>query len=269
MEIWDVYDEKGNKLNKTINRGEKLLNNEYHLVCDCLVRHIDGSILLMKRDSSKKIYPSFYEATAGGSALVNETPLDCVKRELKEETGIDCDKFTLVNIETNKERHGLYYSYVCIVSCPRDSIVLQKGETVDYKWVDLEEFKEFLKSDLVVKTQSNRFQKYYDTFEIGNYFKVIIDRPLGSVHPKHKDIVYPVNYGYIPGRFSGDNEEQDAYILGEDNLVESYEGKLIGVLIRINDNETKWIISNKDFSEKEILNKIDFQEKYFRSVLFK
>ena len=32
---------------------------------------------------------------------------------------------------------------------------------------------------------------------IGNIVKVVVDRPLGSYHPKHKDIYYPINYGYI------------------------------------------------------------------------
>lgn len=269
MEIWDIYDEKGNKLNRTITRGEKLLDNEYHLVCDCLVRHVDGSILLMKRDPSKKIYPSYYEATAGGSALVNETPLECVERELKEETGIECNDFTLVNYEVDKEKHGIYYSFVCTVDCLKDSVIFQEGETCDYKWVNVTEFKEFLKSDLVVKSQSKRYKKYYDVFEIGNTFEVVIDRPLGSTHPKYPDIIYPLNYGYIEGIMAGDNENQDAYILGIDEPINSYIGKLIGVVIRIDDNETKWIISNEDFSEKQILEKIYFQEKYFKHILFK
>ena len=29
---------------------------------------------------------------------------------------------------------------------------------------------------------------------------VIVERPLGSFHPKHKEIFYTVNYGYIEGR---------------------------------------------------------------------
>ena len=49
---------------------------------------------------------------------------------------------------------------------------------------------------------------------IGNIVRVIVDRPLGSRHPKHKDIIYTVNYGYIPGVIAPDGEEQDAYILG-------------------------------------------------------
>lgn len=270
MEFWDVYDELGNKLNKIHSRGEKLLDGEYHLVCECLVKHIDGTFLLMKRHPSKKVYPLCYEATAGGSALANETPLDCVKRELKEETGIACDNFIQVNYSISKERHAIYYSYVCEVDCLKDSVILQEGETIDYKWVDVDEFKDYISSTESVKTQVERYKKYYDTFEIGYNFMVIIDRPLGSIHPKHKNIVYPVNYGYIPNRIGGDNEEQDAYVLAlEDIPLKSYIGRLIGVIIRIDDNETKWIISNKDFSEKEILEKVDFQEKYFKSVLFK
>lgn len=51
---------------------------------------------------------------------------------------------------------------------------------------------------------------------LGKYVKVIVDRPLGSFHPKHKDIFYSVNYGYIEGIIAGDGEYQDAYILGID-----------------------------------------------------
>ena len=40
-------------------------------------------------------------------------------------------------------------------------VVLQKGETMGYKWVNREEFKKFLKSDKVIPTQRNRFLVYY------------------------------------------------------------------------------------------------------------
>ena len=37
---------------------------------------------------------------------------------------------------------------------------------------------------------------------------------LGSYHPEHKDMYYPINYGYVEGVLAPDGEEQDAYILG-------------------------------------------------------
>ena len=49
---------------------------------------------------------------------------------------------------------------------------------------------------------------------IGKKVEVIVDRPLGSRHPEYEDMLYPINYGYVPDIIAGDGEEQDAYILG-------------------------------------------------------
>ncbi len=67
-----------------------------------------------------------------------------------------------------------------------------------------------------------------------------IDRPLGTRHPKHPDIVYPVNYGYIPGIIGGDGEEQDVYILGVAEPLDTFTGELIAIIHRRNDAEDKW-----------------------------
>lgn len=86
-ELWDAYDEAFAKIpNKTLIRGEKILQGMFRLVCDILVKHADGTFLLMRRDP-RKHYGGLWEATAGGSALVGEAPLQCAVRELKEETG--------------------------------------------------------------------------------------------------------------------------------------------------------------------------------------
>ena len=44
---------------------------------------------------------------------------------------------------------------------------------------------------------------------IGNIVTVKVDRPMGSYHPEHKDMYYPINYGYIEGMIAPDGEEQD------------------------------------------------------------
>ena len=38
---------------------------------------------------------------------------------------------------------------------------------------------------------------------------------MGSYHPRHKNLYYPVNYGYVDGVVGGDGEDQDIYLLGE------------------------------------------------------
>ena len=63
---------------------------------------------------------------------------------------------------------------------------------------------------------------------IGNKVKVIIDRPLGTYHPKHKDIFYSVNYGYIEGVIAPEGVE---------------------------------------FTKEEIMKAVEFQEKYFKTEI--
>lgn len=104
---------------------------------------------------------------------------------------------------------------------------------------------------------------------IGKTVTVTVDRPLGSRHPEHRDMIYPVNYGYVEGIIAPDGEEQDVYILGVDKPVGSFEGKIIAVIHRLNDNEDKWIAAPEGctFSTEEILDKVRFTEQYFESEL--
>ena len=100
---------------------------------------------------------------------------------------------------------------------------------------------------------------------LGKIVKVVVDRPLGSVHPNHKDIVYTVNYGYVPKIMVGDGEEQDAYILGVDVPLSEFTGKVVAVIRRKNDIEDKWVVApeNLVISKEEILEAVHFQEQYF------
>ena len=102
---------------------------------------------------------------------------------------------------------------------------------------------------------------------IGAIVTVTVDRPLGSYHPGHKDMYYPVNYGYIKGITAPDGEEQDAYILGVDKPVSKFTGKVIAIVHRYNDVEEKWVVApeGKVFSAEEIKEQIAFQEQYFQS----
>lgn len=102
---------------------------------------------------------------------------------------------------------------------------------------------------------------------IGQIVTVTVDRPLGSFHPQHRDMYYPVNYGYIKGITAPDGEEQDAYILGVNEPVDEFTGKVIAVIHRYDDVEEKWVIAPQDmsFDKEEIWEQVCFQEKYFRS----
>ena len=104
---------------------------------------------------------------------------------------------------------------------------------------------------------------------IGQIVKVIVDRPMGSYHPKHKDLYYPVNYGYIPGIFAPDGEEQDAYILGISEPVTEFVGQVIAVIHRYDDIEEKWVVApvGMTFTKEEIAAQTAFQEQYFKTEI--
>lgn len=101
---------------------------------------------------------------------------------------------------------------------------------------------------------------------IGNEVTVYIDRPLGTKHPKHEDIIYPINYGYIKEFIALDGEYQDAYVIGVDESLTIFIGTVIAIINRTNDNEDKLIVARKDsnYSDEEIKEFINFQEKYFK-----
>ena len=64
---------------------------------------------------------------------------------------------------------------------------------------------------------------------LGDIVRVTVDRHMGSFHPEHKEMYYPINYGYIEGIFAKDGEEQDAYIVGIDKPVKEFIGKIIAI----------------------------------------
>ena len=104
---------------------------------------------------------------------------------------------------------------------------------------------------------------------LGKTVKVIIDRPLGTYHPKYKDLYYPINYGYIENIIAPDCEEQDAYVLGVDVPVREFEGKIIAIIKRLDDVEEKWVVAPEDmaFTKEEIMKQTQFQEKYFKTEI--
>ena len=100
--------------------------------------------------------------------------------------------------------------------------------------------------------------------------KIKVDRPLGSKHPKH-GFIYPINYGYVPNTISGDGEELDAYLLGVFDPVDTFKGKVIAIIHRLNDNDDKLVVvpENVNYTNDQIKALTEFQEKYFESVIWR
>lgn len=275
MEIWDAYNECYEKVGIDLVRGEKIPDGLFHLVSEVIVQHKDGDFLAVQRDFSKQNYPGKYEITAGGSVLKGETVIECAKRELFEETGIVCSYLQQIFDICYINSQSIYFGYFCKVDCLKTDIKLQKNETISYKWIPKDKVVEFVNSSDYVRLHRKRAlpyiiskaeQPFYEKSSIlGCIVNVTVDRQLGSFHPKHKDIYYPVNYGFVSGIIAPDGKEQDAYILGVSVPIKKFTGKIIAVVHRKNDVEDKWVVVPEDmnFSKQQIAELINFQERYF------
>ena len=101
------------------------------------------------------------------------------------------------------------------------------------------------------------------------HVKVVIDRPLGTYHPKHKNIFYTLNYWYVEGVIWWDWEEQDVYIMWVDKPLEIFEWDVIAIIHRTDDVEDKRVVAPEwmTFSVEEIREQTSFQEQFFNSEI--
>ncbi len=103
---------------------------------------------------------------------------------------------------------------------------------------------------------------------LGKTVSIRIDRPLGSRHPQH-GFLYLLNYGYVPGVFSPDGEELDAYVLGVFEPIDHFEGRCIAVIQRLDDDDDKLVLAPEglQYTDEQILALTEFQERFFRPVV--
>ena len=109
------------------------------------------------------------------------------------------------------------------------------------------------------------------TLLLGQTVRVVVDRPLGCVHPRRPDLVYPVNYGELPGRLGGDGQPIDAYLLGWTEPLAEAEGRVEAVIMRENDVEDKLIVVRPGsvWTDDELRAAVDFQERFFSTHLIR
>jgi GrpB-like predicted nucleotidyltransferase (UPF0157 family) len=118
------------------------------------------------------------------------------------------------------------------------------------------------KHDFIVETLRHALVWSY----LGRLIRIGIDRPVGYVHKKENyTLIYPINYGYIPGVLGGDGEELDVYLLGVTEPLSEAECRVIAYAERKNDVEDKLIAApdGMTFTKDEIARAVNFQEKWY------
>ena len=282
MEYWDAYDDKRKKLGHDLIRDKsKISDGEYHIVEEVWIINSKGEILLTQRSKYKEDYPLLWECTAG-SIVKGESTIEGALREVKEEIGLELDIKDLIHFgnKVDDTHHAIVDKWVVRKDILLSDLKFADGEVQDAKFVSKEEFEVMMNQgkirdifyymvSMYDEITSVKQRATYDF--LGKEVEVEIDRKKGSSHPKYPEMIYPINYGFVPGTISGDGEEIDTYIIDQQEPLEHFVGKCIGIIQRVNDEDDKLIIvdknNNKKYTTDEIKEIVDFQEKYFSNII--
>jgi inorganic pyrophosphatase len=207
-----------------------------------------------------------------GKQIPGETLKQTAHRETYEESGCEVKiqdelgSFTVIS-------HGEHWTTLIFLA--RLISTGPSPESREITWKSIEEVDSLpIPSEtrqLLKKAQSildNRIQKAEQLAIslLGKRVVVTVNRPIGT---KHAGIHYRTNYGYIEGVIGKDGDPLDAYLLGVNKPVNSFEGKCIAVIKRINDLDDKLIVvpQNLIIDPETIRKETHFVEKFFESDL--
>lgn len=285
MEKWDLYTKYREKTGKEHIRGRKLPEGLYHLVVHVWIRNRKGEYLISQRSADRPTFPLMWECV-GGSVLKGESSIDGALREVKEEVGLDLDQnagkliFSKIRGSDVKYECKSFNDIMDVWLFDYDGELRLEAATTDEvaacKWMTVSEIRKLYENNKLVQTLDYFFcaveadEPDYGSI-IGKIVRGTVDRPKGAVHPRHPEMFYPINYGYVDGVFAGDGMEQDVYLFGTEEPLKSFEGKVIAVWHRFDDMEDKWIVSldGGDITDEKILGDISFQEQFFYGKLYR
>lgn len=151
----DVLTEFGEFTGLTSTLNECHEKGYWHRAVFCLIINDNGNILLQKRSSNKKLWPNKWDVTVGGHVKSGEFGLQALKRECKEELGLDVShddiKFLLSSI-SRYNKNGYVNNhfdefYLISSNANINEMWLQKTEVSEVKW--------FTQNELLEKINNN------------------------------------------------------------------------------------------------------------------
>jgi 8-oxo-dGTP pyrophosphatase MutT (NUDIX family) len=131
-------------------------NKEFHRVVSTAIVHKDGKYLILRRALNKKMFPGRWTLPGGGLtvddyALAPKTTPDAwyfvvansLRREVKEETSLDVDQFNYLFDLAFIRPDGVPVITLSYWGNWKSGEVKLNNENIDYKWVTLEEAKNY------------------------------------------------------------------------------------------------------------------------------
>ena len=158
MEILDLYDDFGQKLKETINRGEKTEEGKNIMLSVAFIKNRKSEFLIQKTSKEKG---NRYSST-GGHVMHGETGLETIKRELEEELGISATEQDLKYIATFKypKKNCIFNVYLLNIDIDLSKIKLQDEEVESVKYLSVEEINNIINKGNFLESHAYIFKHY-------------------------------------------------------------------------------------------------------------
>lgn len=157
MELLDLYDDKGKKLNKTVERGQKFDKGNIMLSI-AFIKNSDNKYLIQKTSKEKG---AKYSST-GGHVTHEENGLTTIIREIKEELGLNINTNELEFISLVKHPTGpcLINLYLLEKDIYIEKLKLQEEEVESVSWLTEEKILSLIKENRFLKSHGYLFENY-------------------------------------------------------------------------------------------------------------
>ena len=158
MELLDVYDDNGKITGRTIVRGDKtaILNEHEHVAVAVIFMENDNGEFLIQKTSKEK--GGLFSST-GGHVDSGETPLEAIKREVKEEIGVNIANDDIEEYGFLSYDKPLRYIFYVKKNIDINDIKVQKEE-VDYvSYMSVNEIINLIETDNMLKSHGIMFNE--------------------------------------------------------------------------------------------------------------
>ena len=158
MELLDVYDDKAIKTGKVVERGTNDTNFKRgeHIAVAIIYIENDNNEFLIQKTSKEKggLYSS-----AGGHVNHNEKPIDTIKREVKEELGIDISNDNIISLGYLVYDFPVRFIFYLKKNIDINNIVLQKDEVETVSYMSICEIRDIIDKGLMHKAHAKVLEK--------------------------------------------------------------------------------------------------------------
>ena len=151
MEFWDIYDENKQLTGRKMKRNDWCLKEgEYHLTVLGVIARPDGTFLITKRVMTKAWAPGWWEVSGGG-VQAGESSEEAVRREVKEETGLDVRNaeggyaFTYKRVNPDEGDNYFVDVYRFVMDIDEKDVSFQQAEIDGHMFATREQIESFAK----------------------------------------------------------------------------------------------------------------------------